>query len=95
MGFGAALGLDLRIAFGLLAVFLVFALPTRFVSLGSSCAAVSLPIWTAVLGYTPMAVVPMGLVAACVVWAHRENILKLAHHEEKRFSFHHDEGKSK
>ena len=25
----------------------------------------------------------------------RENIRKLAHHEEKRFSFHHDEGKSK
>lgn len=35
VGFGAALGLDPRIAFGLLAVFLVFALPTRFVSLGA------------------------------------------------------------
>ena len=52
-------------------------------------------LWTAVLGYTPMAVVPMVIVAACVVWAHRENIRKLAHHKEKRFSFHHDEGKSK
>ncbi len=95
VGFGAALGLDPRIAFGLLAVFLVFALPTRFVSLGSSCAAVSLPIWAIVLGYTPAAVAPMVIVAACVVWAHRENIRKLARHEEKRFSFHHDDGKSK
>jgi glycerol-3-phosphate acyltransferase PlsY len=37
----------------------------------------------------------MVIVAACVVWAHRENIRKLAHHEEKRFSFHHEEGKTK
>ncbi|MCI6547739.1 MAG: glycerol-3-phosphate acyltransferase [Coriobacteriaceae bacterium] len=93
VGFGAACGLNPLIAAGLLAVFLAFALPTRFVSLGSTCAAVSLVAWAAILGYSPAAIAPMLVVAACVVWAHRGNIRKLAHHEEKRFSFHHGEGK--
>lgn len=90
VGFGAALGLDWRVALGLLAVFLVAALPSRYVSLGSSLAAVSLPVWCVALGYSVQAVVPMVVVACCVVWAHRGNIDKLVHGREKRFSFHHD-----
>lgn len=91
VGFGAALGLDWRIAFGLLLVFLVAAVPTRYVSLGSSLAAVSLTVWSVVFGYSLQAVIPMAVVSCCVVWAHHENIRKLVHGEEKRFSFKHED----
>ena len=91
VGFGAAFGFDPRIAFGLLLVFAVFAVPTRLVSLGSCSAALSLCIWAAAFGYTPLAVAPLAVVACCVLWAHRSNIGKLVRGEEKRFSFHHDD----
>lgn len=92
VGFGAALGFDPRISFGLLAVFLVFVLPTRYVSLGSICAAASLSLWTLFFGYTVRAIIPMVIVAVCVIWAHRSNLKKLASHQEKKFSFHHSDG---
>lgn len=91
VGFGAALGLDWRVALGLLAVWAVGAIPSRYVSLGSSLAAVSLPVWGVVLGYSLPAVLPLVVVACCVVWAHRGNIDKLVHGRERRFSFHHDD----
>ncbi len=88
VGFGAALGLWWPIAIGLLAVFVVFAVPTRYVSLGSVAAAVSLPIWCAVLGFPAPSLVPIVIAAATVVWAHRENVGKLVRGEERSFSFH-------
>ena len=35
------------------------------------------------------------IITLIVVWAHRENIKKLAHHQEKHFSFHHSGDKDK
>ena len=93
VGFGAALGLDWRIALGLLAVWCIATLPTRYVSLGSSLAAVSLTVWSFVFGYSLPAIVPMFAVTCVVVWAHRENIKRLLAGEEKRFSFKHNEDK--
>lgn len=90
VGFGAALGLCWPIALGLLGVFLVLALPSHYVSLGSIGAAISLPIWGAVFGLSLSSVVVLVVVACAVVWAHRANIGKLARGEERSFSVRHE-----
>ncbi len=91
VGFGAALGLYWPVGAGLMAVFIAFAVPSRYVSLGSVCAAISLPIWCAVFGFPPASIVPVALVAIVVIWAHRGNIKKLMTGTESKFTFHHDD----
>ncbi len=91
VGFGAALGLWWPVALGLLVVFVAFAVPSRYVSLGSVCAAVSLPIWCVVWGFPLVSVIPIAAVAVVVVWAHRANIKKLLAGTESKFAFHHAE----
>lgn len=88
VGFGAALGLYWPIAVGLLALFLVLVLPTRYVSLGSVAAAASLPVWCVVFGFPVVSVVPVVIAAVVVIWSHRENVRRLARGEERRFAFH-------
>ena len=62
---------------------------TKYVSLGSVCAAASMPVTTfffcgqSIL-YTVLAV----LIAALVIWCHRENITRLLHHQERKFQWH-------
>jgi glycerol-3-phosphate acyltransferase PlsY len=90
VGFGAGLGLAWPLALGLLAVFIAFAVPSRYVSAGSVAADISVPIWGLVLGFTPASIPPLIVVTCVVVWAHRENITKLLHGREQKFSFHHD-----
>ena len=91
VGFGGALGLCWPVALGIIAVFAVFAVPTRYVSLGSVCAAASLPLWSLVFGVSTASVLPVVAVAVVVIWAHRSNIKKLVNHEERKFSFHHED----
>lgn len=93
VGFGGALGFAWQVALGLLLVWLVVCLPTRLVSAASCAADVSLPIWSVVF-YHPswQFVAIMCVITAIVLWAHRTNLVKLARGQEKRFSFHHDEG---
>ena len=88
VGFGAALGLYWPIGVGLLALFLVLVIPTRYVSLGSVAAAASLPVWCAVFGFPVVAIAPVALAAVVVIWSHRENVGRLVRGEERRFSFH-------
>lgn len=88
VGFGAALGLYWPIGLGVLAVFVVLAVPSRYVSLGSIFAAASLPVWCAVLGFPPASIAPVAVAALVVIWSHRENVMRLVHGEERRFSFH-------
>ena len=62
---------------------------TRYVSLGSVCAAASMPVTTFFfcgrsLLYTALAV----LIAVLVVWCHRDNITRLLHHQERKFQWH-------
>ncbi len=88
VGFGGALALMWPVGLSLLGPFLVFAVLTRYVSLGSIVAALSLPL----LGWlierpSPAFIVILCAVAALVVWSHRTNIVRLAHGEERRFSF--------
>lgn len=88
VGFGAALGLWWPVALGLLVVFIVFAVPSRYVSLGSVSADVSLPIWCFVWGFPLVSILPIVAVTLVVLWAHRQNIQKLARGEERKFEFH-------
>ena len=81
--------LNWRVALIAWGLFAALWLLTRYVSLGSLCATLSMPVSTyffcgrSVL-YTVLAV----LVASLVVWCHRENITRLLRHEERRFRWH-------
>ena len=88
VGFGGAIALGWPLGVGLLVVFLLFAIPTRYVSLGSVMAAASL----APLSYfqfhpTGPFLLAMLIVAVVVIWAHRENIDRLLKGTESQFSF--------
>ncbi len=86
-GFGATLALAWPLALGILVVFLVVAVPTRYVSAGSLAASVSLPIFAAIF-YWPINwgfEVPLIIAALAAIWAHRSNARKLLAGEESAF----------
>lgn len=88
VGFGGALALMPLAGLGLLVPFLICAVATRYVSLGSIAAAVSLPFLAAWIYHPTMPfLVIMAVVAILVVWAHRSNIVKLVHGRESKFAF--------
>ena len=86
VGLGAGLGMCWPVALLALAVFLLVAIPSGYVSLGSICAAIALPSWAFVFGFTTEALIPTIVVCAVVIWSHRENIGRLRAGTEKRFS---------
>jgi glycerol-3-phosphate acyltransferase PlsY len=90
VGLGASLALWWPLGLGLLAVFLLLVIPTRYISLGSVGTAASLPVQAALWGFGVAGTIPITIVAAVVVWAHRENIGRLLRGEERRFSVGHD-----
>lgn len=99
VGFGAGLGLYWPLSLGLLVVFVAVVVPTRYVSAGSLAADISVVVWGLVFGFTPAAMPALVAVTCIVAWAHRSNIAKLLHGQERKFSFHHagekDEGGSR
>jgi glycerol-3-phosphate acyltransferase PlsY len=83
---GAFLGLA-PIVGGLAAgVWLVVFALTRYASLASMVSAVSLPLWSWLVGYPWPVTVFAGLAAAGVLVLHRANIGRLVRGEESRFS---------
>lgn len=88
VGLGAGLGLCWPVALLAFAVFLVIAIPTRYVSLGSICAAVALPTWAFIFKFTTAALIPTVLVCIVVIWSHHENIGRLLSGTERKFSLH-------
>lgn len=85
--FGAVLVFMPWAALIALALFVVMGLVTRHVSVGSLCAAVSLPICTALFYSTSMPYMVFSLlVCVLVIVAHRGNIVRLLHHEERSIS---------
>ena len=88
VGLGAGLGMSWPVALLAFAVFLLVAIPSGYVSAGSVCAAVALPTWAFVLGFTPQALVPTIAVCVMVIWSHRENIARLRAGTERKFSLH-------
>lgn len=88
VGLGAGLGMSWPVALLAFAVFLLVAIPTGYVSLGSVIAAVALPTWAFVFGFTPQALIPTIVTAVVVIWSHRANIKRLLAGTESKFSLH-------
>ena len=80
--------LNWRIALVGWGLFLLLCLTTRYVSLGSISAALSLPITTYCV-YTGQWIVLLlaSMTSLLVLWAHRENIVRLLNGTENRFQF--------
>lgn len=88
VGFGGALALMPLAGLSLVVPFALFAVTTRYVSLGSIVAAACLPLLAWLIVRPSGAFVGvLVVVALLVIWAHRGNIAKLAHGTERRFSF--------
>ena len=51
--------------------------------------------WCVVLGFPLVSIVPVVIAAVVVIWSHRENVRRLVHGEERRFSFHSSGDKEK
>ena len=86
-GFGCAIAAVPLGALGILAVFLVVVLVSRYVSLGSICAAISLPIWVGCIYGVDFKVLGIYLIiSGIVIWAHRSNISRLIHGSESKFT---------
>ncbi len=82
---------DWRIALIAYGIFIVLSVPTRFVSLGSVCAAASLP-FTAMLFYYnlpewPIYLAMTTLFALIIIILHKANIVRLFRGQENKFSF--------
>ena len=86
VGLGAGLGMSWPVALLAFAIFLIIAIPSGFVSLGSVCAAIALPTWAFVFGFTTQALLPTIVVCCVVIWSHRENIARLRAGTERKFS---------
>ena len=80
--------LDWRIAAVCWGLFALLWLTTRYVSLGSVAVAVAFPIATQLVFHDPFATAIALLMAALVLWAHRENIRRLLNGTENKFRFH-------
>lgn len=57
---------------------------SRYVSLASVVACLSLPVGAALLGYSRYAVIAAAVAAAIILWRHRENLVRLAGGTEHR-----------
>ncbi|HEY8551851.1 MAG TPA: glycerol-3-phosphate 1-O-acyltransferase PlsY [Thermaerobacter sp.] len=81
-GLGVLLGLDARVALAAFAVWVVVVAASRYSSLGSMSAALSVPLWMA-LWHAPAVHLAFGVAAALVVLVrHRSNIARLLRGEE-------------
>ncbi|MBQ1603578.1 MAG: glycerol-3-phosphate 1-O-acyltransferase PlsY, partial [Oscillospiraceae bacterium] len=81
--------LNWRVALVGWGLFLVLWLTTRYVSLGSVSAAIGLPISTHfVYAGQGWVLLFASLISLLVLWAHRENIVRLLNGTEHKFKFH-------
>lgn len=81
--------LDWRVALIAWGLFAALWLATKYVSLGSVSAAVSMPVATWLFcGHSPVYTVLAVVIAGLVVWCHRENIQRLVRGEERKFRWH-------
>ena len=81
--------LDWRVGLIAWCLFAALWLLTRYVSLGSIASAVSLPISVFFIFEHDVAYTVISLViAALVIWCHRENIARLLRGEERKFRWH-------
>ena len=90
-GLGTCLAMVPKATVIVLVVFLITVIVTRFVSLGSIMAALSMPFafmatdWTRSMGTGTPILCGTVFLAALVVFRHRSNIIRLVHGKENRF----------
>jgi glycerol-3-phosphate acyltransferase PlsY len=89
VGLGSGIGLFPPIGLGAFAVFLVLAIPTKLISLGSIAAAAAIPILSAVFGMSTRGLAFTTAVAIVVIWSHRANIKRLLNGTESKFAIKH------
>ena len=83
--------LDWRVGLIAWGLFAALWLLTKYVSLGSVCAAASMPVTTfSFCGQSILYTVLAVLIAALVIWCHRGNIQRLLSGTEKKFHWHVD-----
>lgn len=82
--------LDWRIALVAWGLFILAVALTRFVSLGSVCAASSVAVTSLLIYDRPVYIILACIIAALVVWSHRSNIVRLVKGKESKFKFHVD-----
>ena len=81
--------LNWRVALIAWGLFALLWLTTRYVSLGSITAAVSMPVSTWFLcGHNGLYTSLTVIIAALVLWCHRENIQRLLRGQERKFHWH-------
>src|SRR5699024_3534449 len=83
-----AIMIDWRIALVVWGGFLVLAVLTRYVSLGSSSTGVALPIVTWVVYQDGLLLLLSLVIGGLIVWKHRGNLQRLAAGTESKFHFH-------
>lgn len=87
---GLVLVIDWRVFLSAIAVFIVVVFLTRYVSLGSICAAASLPVWTLIFQlimnnpFTPQVTLFAAMLGALLIWMHRANIGRLRQGTESK-----------
>ncbi len=86
--------LDWRIALVGWGLFVLCVLATRYISLGSIAATVSLPVMCIFIYDSILIVLIAAGTAGLVVWAHRENVKRLLSGTERKFSLHKKEDKA-
>jgi len=80
--------MDWRIALVAIGLFLICVVATRYVSLGSCCAAASFPFTTWFVFGQPVIFAMAAFLGGLVVWKHRANIKRLLAGNESKFSLH-------
>lgn len=90
--FGAVTGLAWPVALAMGAVWLSVAAATRYASLASMSAAVFAPLAAVVVIPHPAAMLCLALIAAFIIWRHRENIARLKAGTESRIGEHAGDG---
>lgn len=81
--------IDWRVALVLWCGFLILAILTRYVSLGSVYAGAAFPFATWFVFYDPVLTVLALMCGGLVVWGHRTNIRRLLSGKESKFTLHH------
>ena len=83
-----AIMIDWRVALVVWGGFLLLAVLTRYVSLGSCWAGASFPFATAAIYPDPIPVTLSVVIGALILWKHRGNLQRLLAGQESKFSFH-------
>lgn len=83
-----AIMIDWRVALVVWGGFLILAILTRYVSLGSCWAGLSFPFVTAFVYRDVLLVVMAVVIGGLILWKHRGNIQRMVHGTESKFTLH-------